>query len=225
MSRRKLEANEIKFEGKIVYIYLRGINGKGKVAITDVKSFFKFNLGSYTWIADKLGYVCAWDSLAKKNVYMHRIVSENDSKLHTDHINRNILDNRCENLRICSAAENNRNADVRVDNKTGYKNVTLNTGLYRCMIKINKIKEYFGHYDKKEQAGLAYNIVMKKLFPEFTMFNVIPDGLLTAEEIEHVHNYVEYRLKKIEQKNHAKKLVINPEIKFTIHNDKFVNIG
>ncbi|MEH7438173.1 hypothetical protein V7182_11910 [Neobacillus drentensis] len=73
-------------------------------------------------------------------------------------------------------------------------------GLYRCMIKFDGIKEYFGHYEKSEMAAEAYNHVMRIKYPEFARLNVIPEGKLTTEEIEHVHNYCDRRLKKIEEK-------------------------
>jgi hypothetical protein len=209
MGRRMSEANKIKIEDQLVYISLNGINGIGKEAITDLKSYLKHGIGQYSWACDKKGYVYAWDSENKKQITMHRLVSENNSKLHSDHINGNTLDNRATNLRICNAVENNRNADARIDNKTGYKNVTLNTGLYRCLIKINKVKEYFGHYENPEMAAEAYNHVMKQLYPEYARLNVIPEGSLSAEEIEHVHNYVNRRLEKIKEKNEANKVTVD----------------
>jgi hypothetical protein len=200
MGRRVGEENRIKIEGQTVFIYLNGLNGTGKAALTDLKSYMKHNIGKYIWYCDKNGYVYAWDSEKKKTITLHRLVSENNSRLHTDHINRNTLDNRIRNLRICTAKENNRNADVRKDNKTGYKNVTLNCGLYRCLIKIDKVKEYFGHYEKPEMAAEAYNHVMRALYPEYAKLNVIPEGSMTAEEIEYVHSYVDRRLTKIQEK-------------------------
>lgn len=209
MGRSVGEANVIKFEGETVYIYLKGKNGTGKVAITDLKSYMKHNISNYVWYCDQHNYVYAWDKVNKKNVTLHRLVSGNESKLHTDHINRNPLDNRLENLRICTAKENNRNAVVRKDSTTGYKNVNYNQGLYRCTIKINKVKEYFGHYEKREMAAEAYNQVMRIKYPEYAKLNDIPEGSLTAEEIEHVHNYVNYRLKKINQKYEEHKVSVN----------------
>jgi hypothetical protein len=43
-----------------------------------------------------------------------------------DHINNNRSDNRIENLRIASRAENNRNAVLRKDNTSGVKGVNWN---------------------------------------------------------------------------------------------------
>ncbi|MBT2729440.1 hypothetical protein J7E63_21340 [Bacillus sp. ISL-75] len=59
MSRRKLEPNEIVVDGQLIYIHLVGKNGKGHVAITDLRSFLRFNLGRLTWCLDNHGYACA----------------------------------------------------------------------------------------------------------------------------------------------------------------------
>ncbi|MEH7438172.1 hypothetical protein V7182_11905 [Neobacillus drentensis] len=99
MGRKVGEANKSEVKGSIVYIHLNGIRGKGKVAITDLKSYMKLYVGSYVWYCDKSSYVYARDIVNKKTIYLHRLVSGNTTRLHTDHINGNPLDNRAENLR------------------------------------------------------------------------------------------------------------------------------
>lgn len=42
-----------------------------------------------------------------------------------DHINRNRTDNRVENLRVCSRAENNRNKNEKINKDTGYQGVYI----------------------------------------------------------------------------------------------------
>lgn len=220
MRKRKVEENKIVFAGDLVYIYLSGKNAHGRVAITDIDSYHKCNIGSYNWYVDSYGYAITWDSLEKKTLAMHRLVSGNNTKNHTDHIERNKkdyqLDNRRCNLRICTNQENQYNTTLRVDNKTGYRCVTDFKGQFRCMIKVNQVKQFFGCYDKPEMAALAHNEAMKVICPGFANFNEIPEGSLTAEEIDHVTEVVAKRLEKINSKYCV---VVNPD--FNRWTDKF----
>lgn len=63
---------------------------------------------------------------------VHRIIMEpKNPKEIVDHINRNGLDNRKANLRIVDTSINNRNANLRSDNKTGLKGVLEDEKRYR----------------------------------------------------------------------------------------------
>jgi hypothetical protein len=159
-----------------------------------------------------------YTSIEGKMVFLHGLILGNTNpKLMVDHINgsegEKTLDNRRSNLRVCTNRENQLNAKVRIDNKFGYKNVSFLNGKYRCMIKINSVKEFFGHYDKVEQAALAYNIAIKSISKVYQP-NIIPEGSLTDKEIKHVHNVVERRLLKINEKYESKKVVVGAGVSF-----------
>jgi hypothetical protein len=88
---------------------------------------FEF-LSSMKWYVNNHGYVytSAWSRTIKKPIItkLHRLVTNAPNGLEVDHINRDKLDNRRENLRLCSHAENMRNRSVQKNNKTGYKGIT-----------------------------------------------------------------------------------------------------
>lgn len=58
--------------------------------------------------------------LDNKQGYLHRLLAGTPKGMWTDHINGNTLDNRKENLRICTPQENARNRRVQSNCKAGY---------------------------------------------------------------------------------------------------------
>lgn len=92
---------------------------KGLEAIVDDEDFE--SLSQYKWRFDGRYATRLGDS---KKVYMHRAIAGNDSTLDTDHINRDKLDNRKSNLRICTRTVNNFNQPIRADNTSGYKGIS-----------------------------------------------------------------------------------------------------
>lgn len=63
-------------------------------------------LNQFKWHQDK-GY--AYGYVDGKHIYMHSLILNTPKGMFSDHINRNRLDNRRENLRIVSHAKNNQN--------------------------------------------------------------------------------------------------------------------
>ena len=86
-----------------------------------------------------------------------------------DHINGNTLDNRKENLRVCTVAENARNSKTRGNNKSGYKWVYFNkkTNKFCSGIKVNGKLIYLGKYATPQEAHAAYCEASKKYHGEF----------------------------------------------------------
>ena len=81
-----------------------------------------------------------------KMIKLHRyIMNMNNSNLVVDHINRNPLDNRKSNLRICSYKENSFNKSIRVDNTSGIPGVSFHktNKKWRAKIKYNNFDKYY----------------------------------------------------------------------------------
>ncbi len=92
-----------------------------------------------------------------------------------DHINHNPLDNRRENLRICTQQENMYNRALK-NNDTGYFGVCKQPGKnhkrpYFVRIRVNGKLEYFGHYATPGEAARVYDEVVKELRGEFAVLN------------------------------------------------------
>lgn len=91
-------------EGEITKIPL-GVGAKDGYAIIDSEYAF---LSKLKWHFD--GRYAATRFLPQnKKIRLHQMIQPRYSNLVVDHINRNSLDNRRENLRLCTRAENQRN--------------------------------------------------------------------------------------------------------------------
>ena len=108
------------------------------------------------------------DSSGKnKKIYMHREITNAPKEKPVDHINRNPLDNRKENLRVCTHQENQMNRGKSKDNKSGYKGVSYHKKAkhmhnelskpWNASIRFNGKSIYIGCFAIKEEVGSSEN--------------------------------------------------------------------
>ena len=138
-------------------------------------------VSQYKWYLQGRGY--AYRNRKYKNnirdvgeIAMHRmILGLTDPTIHVDHINGNKLDNRRENLRICTIQENNLKRGIRKDNTSGAKGVHFNkkTGKWMARISIGNKRYYLGLFTLKEEAIKAYNKACKKYHGKFAQLNFV----------------------------------------------------
>jgi hypothetical protein len=110
-------------------------------------------------------------------IQMHRLILNAPKGADVDHINGNGLDNRRENLRICSRAENLRNRGIQRNNQTGYKGVCWNKSknTYTAQIQYEKTTYRLGTYPSAKEAALAYDKAARRYFGKFAKLN-FPGG-------------------------------------------------
>lgn len=106
---------------------------------------------------------------------MHRLIlglSKNDG-IFVDHINGNGLDNRRENLRTCTRAENNRNKRPKVRENTKYKGIVYQRDRKRwiAQIYVNKVRHHLGNFKSDLDAARAYDAGARRLHGEFARLN------------------------------------------------------
>ena len=108
-----------------------------------------------------------------KKRYVHRVIwayhyGEIAEGVSVDHINRDPLDNRIENLRLCDTRQNAGNSKLSVRNKLGFKGVR-NSKAGKFEAKIVKQGKYFhlGTFDTAEEAHAAYLKAAEGYFGEF----------------------------------------------------------
>jgi len=103
-----------------------------------------------------------------KMIYMHRIIMNAPKEFEVDHINGNMLDNRKENLRICTRSQNHMNRDYPIG-KSGARGVTIckKTGKFIASIRHDGVKVNIGTFNTVNEASIAYSNCALKYRGEF----------------------------------------------------------
>jgi len=130
----------------------------------------------YSWCLD--GYVQRLilnNEGNPRRILLHREVCPAAPGLEVDHINRNKLDNRRENLRECTRSQNSMNKGKMVSEKrqfkSKYKGVCRNKGLWRARIYKDAKQISLGYFDTEEEAARAYDNKAYELFGNFAALN------------------------------------------------------
>lgn len=108
-----------------------------------------------------------------RTLSMHRLILGTNSTLDVDHINGNGLDNRRENLRVCTRSENLQNSRKHCKSSSRFKGVYWEPRRKRWVAQIrhNKVKKYLGSFGSEVDAAAAYDSAAKNLFGDFANAN------------------------------------------------------
>lgn len=100
-----------------------------------------------------------------RTVYMHRVIMNASKGLEIDHINGNGLDNRRENLRICSRSENQRNSYKHRNGKPlgVYKMKMGKYVYYGAQLRIDGKTKGIGSFKTQKEAVEAFNQVIRNM--------------------------------------------------------------
>jgi hypothetical protein len=155
---------------------------KGKVAIVDAEDYA--TLRGFKWYA--LFRDGSWHAARtvkrngeKRTVYMHRQIMGEPEGMLVDHRNRDGLDNRRENLRVCTKRQNAWNGHRRIRNKTSrFKGVCRQCGRvgatgrpWRATITVAGRQKYLGWFKTQADAARAYDDAAVFHFGEFARTN------------------------------------------------------
>jgi len=151
---------------------------RGKYAIVDVEDFERLNQDK--WHCSHYGYAKRAVSnrtgkgRRQVEVYMHKLVCPAPEGMIVDHINRNSLDNRKENLRVATQKQNLWNRKfIRKRGKTRYNGIRWdkNREKWQVRLTINGRRKSFGYYADEIEAAKAYDRVAKKYRGEYAFLN------------------------------------------------------
>lgn len=105
-------------------------------------------------------------------IYMHRVIADAPSGMVVDHKNRNGLDNRRCNLRVCTISENHANKVMRKSNTSSrFKGVWRDARDGRWAATV--AHEFCGRYIDEIEAAKAYNKRALDKFGAFALLNEV----------------------------------------------------
>jgi hypothetical protein len=112
-------------------------------------------------------------------ILMHREIIPPPSGLEVDHINRDGLDNRKQNLRLGTRAQNNQNSIRRTRSaliQSKYKGVSWCKGAHKWVLQVgpagdNRYKSLFA---SEREAGLEYDRIALQIYGKFARLNFPP---------------------------------------------------
>jgi hypothetical protein len=122
----------------------------------------------YRWWVSTKGYALAHIYGTNKNIHMHKLIHPGRNQV--DHIDRNKLNNRKNNLRDATNQQNAMNQGLRTNNKSGVRGVcwNKNKSCWDAEIMKNGIKYHLGHFKEKEIAINTREQAEIKLFGDFS---------------------------------------------------------
>lgn len=145
---------------------------QGKHALVDDEDFDY--LSQWKWCLSR-GYAVRSKSFSgpKRVRGMHRLIMKTPDNLYTDHINRNRLDNRKSNLRICTPKQNAYNRSIQSNNRSGYIGVVWEArrNKWRAQVKVNGRKKTIGRFIAIKDAISARDSYARDVFGEFASLN------------------------------------------------------
>lgn len=118
--------------------------------------YWKITLGNTSWLAHRLAFL-----------YMTGKIPDL-----IDHKDQDKSNTKWDNLRIATVSQNQANAKLRVDNTSGYKNVTWHKQRNKWKVEVCKDGKlhYGGLFTELDKAVNKANNLRRELFGEFAVY-------------------------------------------------------
>ena len=149
---------------------------KGYVVIVDDEDYDRVTARRwFAWIQEGGDRVSARASKkgGNKQELLHRFLIDAPEDMWVGYINHNSLDNRKENLYLCTAVQNAQRRPKRAGGTSKYKGVSWNTRREKwyAQIQVNKKKRPLGYFADEAEAARAYDKVAREQFGDLAYTN------------------------------------------------------
>lgn len=101
-----------------------------------------------------------------KNIFMHRVINKTPEDMETDHVNRNRLDNRKNNLRTVTKRQNQHNRGLSSNNKSGINGISWDACArkWKAQIRIDDKQTHLGLFIDLEEAASVRKLAEKQYY-------------------------------------------------------------
>lgn len=142
-------------------------------------------IARYRWytISSKSGYYAMtkikWPDGRRRVIGMHRLLMDDPPGRRVDHISRDTLDNRRQNLRAATDSQNKTNARLYRNNTTGFRGVRRwadpRLKPWYAQVSLHGKRHHLGSFVTMEEAIRAYDAAARALHGEYASLNVPDD--------------------------------------------------
>jgi hypothetical protein len=145
---------------------------QGKFTVVDPDVYW--SLAVYKWSALKQhNTFYAVRSQGRRQIKMHRLITNAPPWLLVDHANHNGLDNRRSNLRLCTQTENAANQRPRKDGSSQFKGASWNKRdkVWDVRLRYKGRNLYIGSFKSELEAARAYDAAARFYYGKFACVN------------------------------------------------------
>lgn len=140
-------------------------------------------VSKFQWSVGTHGY--ATSGAGQKQQLLHRLIVNAQCNDIVDHINRNKLDNRRTNLRICTASQNAMNK-CNSNGKNPYKGICQTSdGMWQAQIYYDHEAIYLGLFSDECKAAKAYDTAARELYGEYAYLNFPYNNEIVKTTVNH----------------------------------------
>lgn len=152
----------------------------GRFAVVDDWNYDRLVAMGPWYCKDNGTTIYARRLIGSRYIAMHNCIKDAPKGTTWDHINRNGLDNREENLRPATGTQQKANTKLRIDNSSGCRGVWQPKGQrnWRARITVGGKAVDLGRFDTMAEAVRARNDAARYYFKEFAQLDIVDDVTL-----------------------------------------------
>jgi hypothetical protein len=151
---------------------------QGKIALVSAEDAER--VGEYSWAAHRHSTNGTFRAIRngppwhkQECISMARFILNAQQGEVVDHLNHDTLDNRRENIRCCTIAQNHANRRKQAGTTSQYKGVERRRNRWQARIVVQRHRIDLGIYDDEQEAARSYDQAAVRYFGPFALTNAL----------------------------------------------------